>query len=316
MPVGLIALLVVAILVYFGLLHRVLDRMRLDDRTALFILFLMIVGSFFSLTLVREPLLSVNIGGAVVPLGVGVYLVATADTRREQVRGTAAAVIAGAAIYAAIKVLNPEEQTMLIEPTYFFGLIAGVVGYLVGRSRRSAFIGGTVGVVLADLAHYVEISVRGVRGATALGGAGVLDAVVIAGLLAVALAEIVGETREYLARGPARTPAGDRGRAGRGGGPGGGRGAAALGLADRDRRERSGPEGTGLEPPVSEPAAARAPGTAGELAPPPPGDPEGAPRALRSSGSPRRTGMTGRAGTRTAQGEGSREDRKGGDGHA
>jgi len=104
---------------------------------------------------------------------------------------------------------------MLIEPTYFFALIAGVVGYLSGRSRRSAFIGGTMGVVVADMAHYVELNVRGIRGTTALGGAGVFDAVVIAGLLAVFLAEIVGETREYMARGPLGGGRGD----GRRGGP-------------------------------------------------------------------------------------------------
>ena len=222
MPVGAITLLIVAILIYFGLLHRVLDRMRLDDRTALFILLLMIIGSFFSLTIVRQPLLSLNLGGAVVPIGVAVYLIATADTRREQWRGTRAAVITGAAIFAAIKLLNPEEQTMLIEPTYFFALIAGVVGYLSGRSRRSAFIGGTMGVVLADLGHYAEISARGIRGATALGGAGVFDTVVIAGLLAVLLAEVVGETREYMARGPLA----GRARKGPGDGNGGANGDA------------------------------------------------------------------------------------------
>ena len=202
MPVGVIVLLIVAILVYFGLLHRVLDRMRLDDRTALFILFLMILGSFFNLTILRNPALIINIGGALIPIGIAVYLIATADEAKEKTRGVLAAVLSGAAIYGAMKLLNPEEQTMVIDPTYFFGIIAGVIGYLAGRSRRSAFVGGTMGVILADVAHYVEISVRRIPGRTWLGGAGVFDSVVIAGLLGVALAEIVGETREFIARGP------------------------------------------------------------------------------------------------------------------
>lgn len=219
MPTGVIVLLVVAILVYFGVLHRVLDRMRLDDRTALFILFLMVLGSFFNLTILRSPELIVNIGGAIVPIGIAVYLVATADTGREKVRGTVAAFISGAAIVLAMKLLNPEEQTMIIDPSYFFALIAGVVGYLSGRSRRSAFIAGTMGVVLADIAHYVEISIRGIPGRTWIGGAGAFDAVVIAGILAVGLAEVVGETREYMARGPLKNApgpgTGDKREAGR-----------------------------------------------------------------------------------------------------
>lgn len=302
MPLGVIALLAVAVLVYFGVLQRVLDRMRLDDRTALLIVFLMIVGSFFNLTILRQPPLILNIGGALIPIGVAVYLIATADTRREQMRGTAAALAAGAAIYLSIKFLNPEEQTMIIDPAYFFAIVAGVIGYLAGRSRRAAFVAGTMGVVLADIAHYVEISVRAVPAQTWIGGAGAFDAVVIAGLLAVALAEIVGETREFMARGPLRNAAGERGadgagRTGRGrarpgrNGPAGGDGdddvfSAAIGgvdapTAQRTDDERARPEtsgGEGWEAPVlgdpeagkldgsvyvTEPDDSLAPGTAG-----------------------------------------------------
>jgi len=234
MSVGVVFLLVLAVLVYFGVLHRVLDRMRLDDRTALFIIFLTILGSFFNVNIGRTPPLSVNLGGAVVPLGVTVYLLVTADTRREKVRGSVAALVAGAAIYLSMKLLDPEEQTMLVDPTYFFAVVAGVVGYLAGRSRRAAYIAGTAGVVLADVAHYVETAVRGLPAATAIGGAGAFDAVVIAGLLAVVLAEVVGETREFMARGPAR----------RAGGPGAGRRGPQAGGPARERRAHS-PEGGG-----------------------------------------------------------------------
>ncbi len=227
MPTGVIVLLVVAILVYFGLLHRVLDRMRLDDRTALFVIFLMVLGSFFNLTILRRPLLTVNVGGAIIPIGIAVYLISTADTSREKIRGSLAAIVSGAAIYLSAKLLNPEEQTMVIDPSYFFALIAGVVGYLSGRSRRSAFVAGTMGVVLADVAHYVEISIRGIPGRTWIGGAGAFDAVVIAGVLAVGLAEVVGETREYLTRGPLKGGPGTRrggdGRESENGEPGGDR---------------------------------------------------------------------------------------------
>ncbi|MDQ7792893.1 MAG: DUF1614 domain-containing protein [bacterium] len=211
MPVGTLLLLAAGILVYFGVAHRVLDRMRLTDRAALVIIGLLLAGSFFNLLLVRRPVnLTVNVGGGLVPLGVAIWLIATADTAAERVRGVLAALVSGLAIFVLGRIimsgLRAEPETMLLEPTYLFGAVAGVVGYLAGRSRRAAFIGGILGIVLADLAHFTELSVRGLTGRTWIGGGGAFDALVVAGILAVILAEVVGETRERLQGGPAPGP--------------------------------------------------------------------------------------------------------------
>jgi len=200
-PLGTILLAVVGILVYFGLAHRVLDRMRLTDRAALGFIIAMILGSFVNVTLVSNPELVVNLGGAVIPLIIVVYLVVTADEAREKTRAIIAAIVTGGAVYALSKVINPEEQTMLLDPTYIYSVTAGLVGYLAGRSRRSAFIAGTAGIIIADLALWTELMIRRLPGRAWLGGAGAMDATVIAGLLAVLLAEVVGETREKLAGG-------------------------------------------------------------------------------------------------------------------
>jgi uncharacterized membrane protein len=197
-PLGTILLVIAGILIYFGLAHRVLDRMRLSDKAALGFIIAMILGSFVNLTLVSNPELVVNLGGAVIPLVIVVYLVATADETHEKARATIAAIVTGGAVYALSKVVNPEEQTMLVDPTYIYAITAGLVGYLAGRSRRSAFVAGTAGIVIADLALWAELVIRRMPGRAWLGGAGAMDATVIAGLLAVALAEIVGETREKL----------------------------------------------------------------------------------------------------------------------
>ena len=84
-----------------------------------------------------------------------------------------------------------------IDPLWLSGIVAGLVGYLAGRSRRSAFIAGVGGVLLSDV--YTLFTSPS---PTMVGGAGVFDQVVIAGVLAVGLAEIVGETRERLGGGP------------------------------------------------------------------------------------------------------------------
>ena len=80
--------------------------------------------------------------------------------------------------------------------------MAGIVGYLAGRSRRAAFIAGVLGILLTDVVHAVRARMANMNTTTVLGGAGVFDAMVIAGIIAVALAELVGEARERLTGGP------------------------------------------------------------------------------------------------------------------
>ena len=64
---GLLSLLIVTILIYLGFLHRVLDRMRLTKLQALAILLSMLVAGFLPNIHIYAGL-SVNIGGALIPL--------------------------------------------------------------------------------------------------------------------------------------------------------------------------------------------------------------------------------------------------------
>jgi len=204
-PIGLAVLFVTAALIYFGLAQRVLDRMRLTDSQAMLFLGLMVAGSFLDIPLVRgNTSLSVNAGGAVVPAAIAGYLLWRADTPKERTR----AVLAALATFAAIWIISAATdfeppRSDFIDPVWLFSIVGGVAGYLAGRSRRAAFIAGTMGVILADIAHAVQVFQRGIRSDVSIGGAGVFDAVVLAGLVAVGLAELVGETRERLAGGPA-----------------------------------------------------------------------------------------------------------------
>ncbi|HHX75677.1 MAG TPA: DUF1614 domain-containing protein, partial [Firmicutes bacterium] len=67
---------------------------------------------------------------------------------------------------------------------------------------RSAFIAGSMGLLLTDIFSRVEVALRGGSGRMVIGGAGVFDGIVIGGLLALFLAELFGETRERLQGGP------------------------------------------------------------------------------------------------------------------
>ncbi len=198
MPWGLLLLFALAAIIFFGLAERVLDRMRLTDIQALVFIGLMIAGSYIEIPFFRGS--SLNVGGALVPLGLVIYLLSRAGTPRERWRAVIAAVITGIAVLAVGMLMPNAPHTgsmMLIDPVWLFGITAGIVGYLSGRSRRSAFIAGVGGILLADL---FDVLVRGA--ATEIGGAGMFDQIVLAGIIAVGLAELIGESRERLQGGP------------------------------------------------------------------------------------------------------------------
>ncbi len=201
LPVGTIILILVAILVFFGVLHRVLDRMRLSDRAALVIILAMAAGTFLDFTLSKGTIpVRVNAGGALIPLAVVIWLVATADEAREKSRSVVSVIVTGLLIWGLTKVLNPEEQFMRFSPMLIFGVVAGIVAALSGRSRRAAFVGGVGGIILSDIIHWAELAITRTPGSVFFGGAGAFDATVIAGVLAVGLIEIVGEAREHVVK--------------------------------------------------------------------------------------------------------------------
>lgn len=203
MGLGLVLLALVSVLILAGLAHRVLDRMHLSDGAALVFLAGMIAGSFVEIPLVRGPNpITVNLGGAVLPVALAVYVLARAGTAWERWRAIIAVVVTTAVIYGLSKYVNFGEKTMPIEPIYLWAIVAGAVSYLVGRSRRTAFVSATLSLVLLDLVHAIETASLGVGAATRIGGAGAFDGIVLAGLFAVILAEIFGEARERLSGGP------------------------------------------------------------------------------------------------------------------
>lgn len=201
MPVGTIVLIVISILIYLGFAQRILDRMRLSDRGALLFIAAMLVGSYLpDIPLTAD--LSINIGSGVVPIVLVVYLFWKADTTTEKIRAGVALLVTALAVYAVLKIF-PVEPTyaILLDPLYLVAIIAGIIGYLSGRSRRTAFIAGVGAIVLNDIFTRLELFITGGRSTLVIGGAGIFDATVIAGLIAVGLAELFGEIRENLAAG-------------------------------------------------------------------------------------------------------------------
>ena len=141
MSIGFILLIVASILVLFGVAQRVLDRLRLTDRQALFFAALIFIGGLLP-DIPITPVLSVNIGGSLVPLGLCVYLLVKAGTGKEVGRALAASALTAIAIYFMGRLLPDEPEQAFMDYNYLYGLAGGVAAYLFGRSRRGAFIAG------------------------------------------------------------------------------------------------------------------------------------------------------------------------------
>lgn len=208
-PLGVIALVVVFLLIYFGLAQRVLDRLYLSDKAALALVAATIVGSFINIPLTRGRIVSsINVGGGLIPLGLALYVLYRAGTRKEVARALLAAAVTAGVVFGLNSWLmrgrEPWDFAMnILDPLYYYPLVAGGIAYLVGRSRRAAFVAAILGVLALDVIDYLVLAASGVRGTVAIGGAGVMDVSLLSGIVAVLLAELIGEARERLQGGPA-----------------------------------------------------------------------------------------------------------------
>jgi len=198
-PIGLISLVVVSILVYFGVAHRVLDRLRLNDKSALAVIAAIIIGSFIDIPLGAR--ITVNLGGSIAVI-LAIYVWLAAGTTFEKVRSLIAAIVTGLALFLAGKYLGAAPEEIFIDPIYIYPLVAGVVGYLAGRSRRGSFFAAVMGVLSLDATQYIYLMRTGLTGTVHVGGAGAFDSLILAGILAVLLAELIGETLERVQGGP------------------------------------------------------------------------------------------------------------------
>jgi len=210
-PVGITFLLLGSVVIYLGLAQRALDRMRLSDRGALVVIAAIIIGSFINIPIPFTPFnTSVNVGGALVPVGLAIYLLSMAGTDKEWIRAIVGAVVTAITVYIIGSLVNsgstvePAGRYAVLDAIYLYPLVGGIVAYVFGRSRRAAFISATLGVLLVDIFHYVWLLRNGAPGNynVAIGGGGAFDTIILAGIVAILLAEVIGESFERLSGGP------------------------------------------------------------------------------------------------------------------
>ena len=200
MTIGFILLIATGLLILFGVGQRVLDRLRLTDIQAVVFIALIIAGGFAPDIPVTDHF-AFNIGGALIPLALCAWLWIKAGSGRERARCLVASAITGIAVFLLGRYMPADPQALPIEPGYAYSIAAGLIAWVLGRSRRGAFIAGTLGVMLANVGSWLYAARLGADQRLVLGGAGGYDVIVIAGLLAVLMSELVGELVERLTRG-------------------------------------------------------------------------------------------------------------------
>ena len=168
MSLGIVILTVAVILVLFGVGHRVLDRLRLNDKVAL-LLMIAIIGFSFVPDIPLGGGWSVNVGGALIPFGLVVYLWIKAGSTWEKIRSIIAGIISAGVVIATNMLLPAEPEALSIDPYIIYGVLAGLTAYLFGRSRRGAFMAGIMGVLVADIARGIINGARGIPVTVQLG---------------------------------------------------------------------------------------------------------------------------------------------------
>lgn len=199
MSIGMILLIIIAVLTLFGITQRVLDGLRLTDRGALLVIAAIFIGGLIPNIPITSSV-SINLGGAVIPVVLCIYLFIKADTNKERWRTVIAVVITTGVIYALGRLMPNEPEYIVIDPNYICGIVGAVVAYVLGRSRRGAFIAAVMGVLLSDVVNAIVLAAEGRFSHLTLGGGGYFDVVLLSGIIAVVLAEVVGEIIERISQ--------------------------------------------------------------------------------------------------------------------
>jgi uncharacterized membrane protein len=189
-------------------------RAGLGSRAALLVLLASFIGSYFNIPVVELParqilareevpffgmhyvipvivdwpgtLIAVNVGGAVIPILVSLYLLIT---HRLWLRGAIAVACVTAICHA---LAYPVAGLGIAMPIFVPPIAAAVVALLLSRPEAAplAYIGGSLGALIgADLLNLGKVQDLGAPVAS-IGGAGTFDGVFLTGVFAVLLASI------------------------------------------------------------------------------------------------------------------------------
>ena len=196
MSLSLWVLSALIILIMFGAGQRIIDQMRLNDKQAILVLIAMVVGILIPPIYVTEYF-CFSIGGFLIPFIICLYMLFSAGLSRDLIRAVVGTILVAGIIYG-LEWLMPSTsaEDIVIEPMYVYGVVAGVVAYALGRSRRNAFISCVFGISLAMLIQFIVNMSLGTPTVLGLGVGGAFGTIIISTTISVALCEFLGRAFE------------------------------------------------------------------------------------------------------------------------
>ncbi len=210
------ALAIVATLVQIGLIRYVYARLGITPRAALLLLLASLFGAYVNIPIAHFPdetvvvgesvdffgieyvvpeevdwpgtILAINLGGAVIPIALSLYLLFKNAIWLPSLAATA---IVSAVCYA---VATPVQGAGIVIPIFIPPLVACAVSCILAWSRAPAvaYVSGSLGTLIgADLMNLGAIRNLGTPVAS-IGGAGTFDGIFVTGVFAVILASLIG----------------------------------------------------------------------------------------------------------------------------
>jgi uncharacterized membrane protein len=209
---------ILLIVVELRLLRYAYLSLGLSPRGALMLLLGSLIGSYFNIPVVQlppervmsdrvvdffgmqyavplvdlsQPVIAVNIGGAVIPTLMSIYLLAKLNLWGKGLLATA--------IVALIMhwLANPVAGLGIAVPVFEPAMITAIVALILSRQDAAplAYIAGGLGTLIgADITNLDKVRGLGAPIAS-IGGAGTFDGIFLTGILAVLLASLVSRPR-------------------------------------------------------------------------------------------------------------------------
>lgn len=184
----------VILLVMFGVGQRILDELRLSDKAALLILVAISIGLLIPPIWIGEYF-CFSIGGFLIPLALSIYLLISCGGR-DLFRALIGTIIVAGIIYALEWILPADPEEVVMDNMYIYGIVAGIVAYVLGRSRRNAFVSCLFGITLAELSQWIINFATGNKSILGLGVGGAFSTYIVAIIISVALSEFLGRCFE------------------------------------------------------------------------------------------------------------------------
>ncbi|MCX7898818.1 MAG: DUF1614 domain-containing protein [Methylocystis sp.] len=208
------ALLGLFLLLQLGVLRHVYERIGLSSRAVIFVLLASLLGSYVNIPIFELPdarvvdndmldffgfpfempvernwpgtVVSINVGGALIPLALSIYLLARHDI---WLSGAIATAIVAAVTHGLAKIV---PGVGIAVPIFVPPIVSAIVALVISRDFAApiAYIAGSLGTLIgADLLNIEKLPEIGTP-MLSIGGAGTFDGIFVSGILAVLLASL------------------------------------------------------------------------------------------------------------------------------